>query len=104
MSRATGSTCGHAAGARHLCRQRIGVGIANLKFLGNLVDLHDFVAGGDNRHDGAPVNRDAGAADRRQQRDVGIIQALAGVQDHLVRRRLAALWIDELVRLGRAVD
>ena len=85
-------------------RQRISVGIANLKFFGNLVDFHDFVAGGDNRDDRAPVDRDAGAADCRQQRDVGIIQALAGVQDHLVRRRLAALWIDELLGFGRAVD
>ena len=99
-----GQHLGHAAGARHLCGQRPGVGIANLKFLGNLVDFHDFVAGGDNRDDRAAVDRDAGPADRRQQRDVGVIQAFAGVQDHLVRRRLAALRIDELVRFGRAVD
>ncbi len=75
-----------------------------MKFLGNLVHFHNFIAGGDYRHYRPAVDRDAGPSDRRQQCDIGVIQPLAGVQDHLARRRLAALWIDELVRFGRAVD
>ena len=57
-----GQYTGRAAGARHLRRERISVGIANLKFLGSLVHLHDFIAGGDDGDDGPPVDHDAVAA------------------------------------------
>ena len=44
------------------------------------------------------------SSDGGEQRDIGVVQAFAGVQHHLVRRRLAASRIDKLLRFGGAVD
>jgi hypothetical protein len=75
-----------------------------LKFLGNFVDFHDFVAGGDNGDGGTAVDFDARMSDGGKQRDIGVVQSFAGVQDHLMGRRLTASRIDKLLRFGGAVD
>ena len=72
-----------------------------MKFLGDFVDFHDFVAGGDDGDRWTAVNLDARVSEGREQGDIGVVEAFAGVQDHLVRRRFAASRIDELLRLRR---
>lgn len=95
---------GYTAGARHLYRQRIGIRIAYLKFLGYFVDFHDFVAGGDNGDHRPAVNFYARVPNGGEQRDIRVVEAFAGVHHHLVCCRLAASRIDKLLRFGGAVD
>ena len=93
-----------AARARHLCGQRVCIGIPYLELLRRLIDLDDFVAGRDNRDRWFLEHAHGGPPERSEHCNIGIIQPFAPMQDGFMRRRFATARIDGLMQLGGAVD
>ncbi|PWU03493.1 MAG: hypothetical protein C5B51_18930 [Terriglobia bacterium] len=94
----------NAARTFHLRGERVYVRVANLEFGGRFIHFDDLIAGGNQRNDRPPVDGGVLAAERRQHGGVGVVQPFAGTQNHLVNGGFAALRINELARLGGAID
>ncbi len=83
-----------AAGARHLHRQRLDIGVADLIIKRRLVHFDDLVAGSKDGDFWPAEDPDPGTADGGQQRDLGEAQASSRLQQHFVAARFASLRAD----------